>query len=337
MAAAKPQGGGWTGGGGLFLLLACTLTQQSKGSPTGVPLSTRWLNSFKLQSCCRIQELAEPKKPAHANDPRLVWGNQETIRTLSRGAVRALPSPRTVALAKPKQDFGKHQCRSLFLYSCGQESTIWEHPPLVNFGFPSDRLLRLSEPKKYQAAYLQQRPCQSPEWPVSPAALTYKASPRILELARPKVLHPEFLLAREVPTQVTNAVASARASSRLQHLAEPRVREVTCCYEHSFPESVICPVSKLAQKAIASPRTLELARAKRLHPDYVPLRDAEWPVTKAAKHAVATPRLVELAQPCKRPPMGSVQFNPDAFTVNETAKKATCSARILDLARPIKH
>ncbi|KAM7112474.1 sperm microtubule associated protein 2-like isoform 3-T3 [Ciconia maguari] len=221
--------------------------------------------------------------------------------------------------------------------SCGRKSTIWERPPLVDFDSPSDRLLKLSEPKKYQAAYLQQRPRPSPEWPVSPAALSYKASPRILELARPKALHPEFLLAREVPTQVTNVAALARASSRLQCLAEPRVRKVTCCYEHSFPESVIRPVSKLAQEAIASPRTLELAGAKRLHPDYVPLRDAAWPVTKTAKHAVATPRLVELAQPCKRPPMGSAQFNPDAFTVKETAKKATCSARIRDLARPIKH
>ncbi|KAM6362540.1 sperm microtubule associated protein 2-like isoform 2-T2 [Alca torda] len=221
---------------------------------------------------------------------RLVWGNQETIWTLSRGALTAQPSPRIAALAKPKKDFSKHQCR----------------------------------------------PRQSPEWPVSPAALRYKASPRILELARPKVLHPEFLMAREVPTQVTTVAILARASSRLQCLAEPRVRKVTCCYELGFPESVIRPVSKFAQEAIASPRTLELARAKRLHPDYVPLRDAEWPVTKAAKRAVATPRLVELAQPCKRPSMGSVQFNPDAFTVKEAAKKATCSARIEELARPIK-
>ncbi|XP_009949179.1 PREDICTED: testicular haploid expressed gene protein, partial [Leptosomus discolor] len=248
----------------------------------------------------------------------LVWGNQETIWTLSQGALTARPSPRTEALAKPKQDFGKHQCRSVMC-------------------FPSDRLLKLSEPKKYQAAYLQQRPHQSPEWPVSPAALRYKASPRILELAQPKVLHPEFLPAREVPTRVTNVAALARASSRLQRLAEPRVRKVTHCYEHGFPESVIRPVSKWALEAIASPRTLELARAKRLHPDCVPLRDAEWPVTKAAKHAVVTPRLVELARPCTRIPMRLAQFNPEAFTVKEAAKKASCSARIQDLARPIKH
>ncbi|XP_009976118.1 PREDICTED: testicular haploid expressed gene protein-like, partial [Tauraco erythrolophus] len=281
----------------------------------------------------RIRELAEPKKAACANDRRLVWGNQETIWTLSQSAMTIQPSPRTVALAKPKKDFGKHQCRSVI---CGRESTIWERPLVPDFRVPSDRLLKLSEPKKYHAAYLQQRPRESPQWPVSRAALSYEASPRILELARPKALHPEFLWAREVPTRVTNVAASARASSRLQRLAEPRVREVTCFYEDSFLESVIRPVSKSAQKAIASPRTLELARAKRLHLDYVPPRDAAWPVTKAAKQAVATPRLVELAQPCKRPPMNLAQFNPDAFTVKEAAKKATCSARIQDLARPIK-
>ncbi|XP_008946467.1 PREDICTED: ADP-ribosylation factor-like protein 9, partial [Merops nubicus] len=268
-------------------------------------------------------------------EAQFVWGNQETIRTLSRSALTAQLSPRTAALARPKRDFGKHHCRPLFLYSCGRESTIWERPPLVDFYLPSDRLLKLSEPKKCQAAYLQQRPHQSPQWPVSPAAQRYKASPWILELARPKVLHPEFLMAREVPAPVTN-VALARASSRLEHLAEPRVRKVTCCYEHSSPESVIRPVSKSAQKAIVSPRTLELARAKSLHPGYVPLRGAKWPVTKAAKHAVATTRLRELAQPCKRPPMSSVQFNADAFTVKEAAKKAACSARIQELARPIR-
>ncbi|KAM6345906.1 sperm microtubule associated protein 2-like [Podargus strigoides] len=281
----------------------------------------------------RIRKLAEPKKAARPNDPWLRWGNQDTIWTLSRSAVTAQPSERTLALAKPKQDFSKHQSRPLFLYSCGRESVIWEHPPPVNFDFPSDRLLKLSEPRKYQAAYLQQRPRQSAEWPVSSAALKYKASSRILGLAQPRMLHPDFLLAREVPTQVPT---QARASSRLQRLAEPRIRKVTYDYEHSFPESVIRPVSKFAQEAIASSRTLELARARRLHPDYMPIRDAEWPVTKAAKHAVATPRLVKLAQPCKRPPMLLAQFRPDAFTVKEAAKKAICSARIEELACPIK-
>ncbi|XP_053921212.1 testicular haploid expressed gene protein-like isoform X2 [Cuculus canorus] len=206
---------------------------------------------------------------------------------------------RIYKVAEPKKVACANDPRPLFVYSCGRESTIWERPLLEKFSFPSDRLLKLAEPKKYQPAYLEKRPRQSPEWPVSPAALNYRASPRILELARPKVPHPEFLMARELPTKVTNAAALARASSRIQHLAEPRIRKITYLYENIFLESVIRPVSKFAHQAIASPRTVELARPKRLHADYVPLRDAEWPVTHAAKHAVATPRILELAQPCK--------------------------------------
>ncbi|XP_009873044.1 PREDICTED: testicular haploid expressed gene protein-like, partial [Apaloderma vittatum] len=262
-------------------------------------------------------------------ETKLVFGNQETIWTLSRGAVTAQVSPRILALAKPKREFGKHQCRSVV---CGRESPIWERPLLGGISVPPDRLLKLSEPKKCHAAYLQERPRDSPQWPVSAAAQSYKASLRILELSRPKVLHSEFQPLREVPTQVTNVT---RASSRLQRLAEPRVRSVTCCSELGPLESAIRPVSEGAQRAIASPRILELAKAKKLHPDYLPLRDVEWPVTKAAKCAVLTPRLVELAKPCKRPSMSSVQFNPDAFTVKDAAKKAICSARIQDLARPI--
>ncbi|KAK2541690.1 Arl9 [Columba guinea] len=283
---------------------------------------------------CWIRELAEPKTAACANAHRLVWGNQETIWTLSRGAATAQPSPRIVALAKPKKDFSRNQCRPLFLYSCGRESTIWERPLLVNFGLPSDRLLKLAEPKKCHPAYLQQRLRQSSGWPVSPAAMNYKATPWIQKLAQPKMLHPEFQPAREVPTQVTNVLA--RSSSRLQCLAGPRVVKASSFYENIYPEAVIRPVSKFAQEATASPRTLELAMAKRLHPDFVPMRGAEWPVTQAAKQAVATPRLVELAQPCKRPPMSFAQFNPDAFTVKETAKRAICSPRIKELAQPIK-
>ncbi|XP_064004663.1 sperm microtubule associated protein 2-like [Pogoniulus pusillus] len=310
-----------------------TAEQAAQAASVTKPLPFRvpcCLSAHSHDSFDRIKKPEKPRTAACASDPRLVWGNQETIWPLSRGAVTARLLPRTAALAKPKKDFSKYQ------RSYGRELTIWERPLIVSFAFPSDRLLKLSEPKKYHPAYLLQRPRQSPEWPVSRAALRYKASPRILELALPKVLHPEFLPAREVPARVTNAEALAKASLRLQLLAEPPVREATSCYGNSVPESVISPVSKLALEAVASPRILELARAKGLHPDYMPLRDAERPVTKAAKRAVATPRLVELAQPRKRPPMSSAHFNPDAFTVKEAAKKATCSARIKDLAQPIK-
>lgn len=44
---------------------------------------------------------------------RLVWGDQETIWTLSWGALTAQPSARILSLSKPKKDFSKYECRSV--------------------------------------------------------------------------------------------------------------------------------------------------------------------------------------------------------------------------------
>ncbi|XP_005045034.1 PREDICTED: testicular haploid expressed gene protein-like isoform X1 [Ficedula albicollis] len=274
----------------------------------------------------RIHVLAEPKPVFCESSPRLAWGDQETIWTLSWGALTARPSARILSLSKPKTDFSKYRCRPV----------IGGRSPLAKFGYPSERLLRLAEPKKYLPAYLEKRARESPEWPVSLAAQNYNASQRILELARPKGLHPDFVPAREVPTRVSSFATSANASVRVQKLAEPLIRELTCCSRHTHPSSVISTVSRLPQKAIASPRTIELSKPRQLPAKYAPPRDPEWPVTEAAKRAVARPRVLELAQPSTRPRMGLTTLNPDAFRVKEAAKKAVCSPRLQELARPIQ-
>ncbi|KAL2304967.1 hypothetical protein Nmel_006934 [Mimus melanotis] len=274
----------------------------------------------------RIHILAEPKPVFCESSPRLVWGDQEMIWTLSWGALTARPSARILSLSKPKKDFSKYECRPV----------IGGRPPLAKFGYPSERLLRLAKPKKYLPAYLEQRTRQSPEWPVSLAARNYHASQRILELAQPKGLHPDFVPAREVPTRVSSFATSANALVRVQKLAEPLIRELACCSRHTHPSSVISTVSRSPQKAIASPRTTELSKPKQLHANYVSPRDPEWPVTEAAKRAVATPRVLELAQPSTRSRMGLTTLNPHAFRVKETAMKAACSPRLQELARPIQ-
>uniref|UniRef100_A0A8U7MQX6 Uncharacterized protein n=1 Tax=Corvus moneduloides TaxID=1196302 RepID=A0A8U7MQX6_CORMO len=274
----------------------------------------------------RIHVLAEPKQRFCDSSPRLVWGTQQMIWTPSWGAMTARPSARILSLSKPKKDYSEYQCRC--------RPVIGGRPPLAKFGYPSERLLRLAEPKKYLAAYLEQRARESPEWPVSPAARNYNASQRILELARPKLLHPDFLPAREVPTEVSKFATSASASARIQQLAEPLIREMTCCSRHTHPGPAISAVSR-SQKVIASPRTIELSRPKQLHADYAHPRDPEWPVTEAAKRAVATPRVLELAQPSARPRVGLTAYNPDAFRVKEAALKAACSQRLQELAQPI--
>ncbi|XP_041251718.1 testicular haploid expressed gene protein-like [Onychostruthus taczanowskii] len=287
------------------------------------------VNSMFVLFCYfgRIEVLADPKPLfCQVSSPTLVWGNQETIWTLSPGAMTARPSARTLYLCKPKKDFTKYgrSCRPV----------IGGNPLLVKYGYPSERLLRLSEPKKYLPAYLAQRSRESPEWPVSLAAQNYNASKRILQLAQPKGLHPDFMPPREVPTEVSSLAVSAKASARVQKLAEPLIREMTCCPTHTKPGVVTSTVS--SRKVVASPRTIELSKPKQLHPKFLPARDPEWPVTKAAKRAVATERIVGLAQPSARPRMGLTALNPDAFRVKESALKAVCSPRLEKLAQPIQ-
>ncbi|EMP25582.1 Testicular haploid expressed gene protein, partial [Chelonia mydas] len=226
--------------------------------------------------------------------------------------------------------------RHLFLYSCGRMSEIWQRPPLMDFALPSPRILKLAEPKKYQTVYLKQRPRSSPVWPVPTAALTCEASQRVQELACPKSVHPGFELDRKVETQIADTARMTLTPPRTQRLAQPKIQKNTLCYDRGSPESAIRPVSRAAQQAVASVRTLELAKAKEVPHEYLPARDTEWPVTKAAKHAVPTPRIEELSQPCKRPTANLAQFDPDAFFVKESAKKAVCSSRLQKLAHPIE-
>ncbi|XP_026509069.1 testicular haploid expressed gene protein-like [Terrapene carolina triunguis] len=300
-----------------------------------------FVSYFCSYSSDRIRELARPKKPKAAWEnysSRLEWGNQETIWPFSLSALTARPTPRIMFLAKPKKIFNSDLQRRLclFLYSCGRMSEIWQRPPLMDLALPSPRILKLAEPKKYQTAYLKQRPRSSPEWPMPTAALTYEASQRVLELARPKSVHPGFVLDRKVERQITDTARMTLTPPRTQRLAQPKIQKNTLCSNRGSPESMIRPVSRSAQQAVASVRTLELAKAKVVSPEYLPARDTERPVTKAAKHAVTTPRIEELSQPCKRPTANLAQFDPDAFLVKESAKKAVCSSRLQKLARPIE-
>ncbi|KAM7167236.1 sperm microtubule associated protein 2-like [Macrochelys suwanniensis] len=249
----------------------------------------------------------------------------------------ARPTPRIMSLAKPKKiSDGSLQSRRLFLYSCGRMSEIWQRPTLMDLALPSPRILKLAEPKKYQTAYLKQRPRSSPEWPMPTAALTCEASQRVLELARPKSVHPGFMLNRKVGTHIRDIARMTLTTPRTQLLAQPKIQKNTLCYDRGSPESMIRPVSRAAQQAVASVRTLELAKAKEVSGAYLPVRDTEWPVTKAAKHAVTTPRIEALSQPGKRLTADLAQFNPDAFSVKESAKKAVCSSRLQKLAHPIE-
>ncbi|XP_053146919.1 testicular haploid expressed gene protein-like isoform X2 [Hemicordylus capensis] len=288
----------------------------------------------------RLQELAKPKKEKDVWNftRKLIWGNQDPIWPVASRALMSQPSIRTLLLAKPKRNFdGNIQRRPLYVYSCGRESELWERPPRLYSVVPSERILQLAEPRQLSSTYLQQRPRSYPAWPISFSALCCKASQRVLDLAQPRPLNPSVTLPKEAETHVKRSTLNAVASQRTQHLAQPVMKKASVGYENRYLEAPIRQVSLAAQQAVATPRILELAKAKMLHTMTFPDRPAEWPVSLAARHAVASPRLEALAQPPKRAPTNFVQFNPEAFTVKESAKRAFCSNRIKALAQPISH
>ncbi|XP_048159016.1 testicular haploid expressed gene protein-like isoform X5 [Corvus hawaiiensis] len=232
----------------------------------------------------RIHVLAEPKQRFCDSSPRLVWGTQQMIWTPSWGAMTARPSARILSLSKPKKDYSEYQCRC--------RPVIGGRPPLAKFGYPSERLLRLAEPKKYLPAYLEQRARESPEWPVSPAARNYNASQRILELARPKPLHPDFLPAREVSRSQKVIV-----SPRTIELSRPK--QLHADYAH--PRDPEWPVTEAAKRAVATPRVLELAQpSARPRVGLTAYNPDAFRVKEAALKAACSQRLQELAQPILR-------------------------------------
>ncbi|XP_077201801.1 sperm microtubule associated protein 2-like isoform X2 [Paroedura picta] len=282
----------------------------------------------------RLQQLAEPKKVKDVwnYSSRLVWGNQETIWPLPRRAVTGLPPARILDLAKPKKNFAqKPQPRPSIVLSY----EIWEHPMNTHDSMPSERILHLSEPKQCSPVYLEQRPRSSPLWHINPPALSCTPSQRILNLSQPRTLSPSFILPKEVETPVSHAARTASASPRMHHLSQPIVKKIIPHYENRFVESPIRKVSPAALQAIASPRLAELSRPRALPAESCPDRSAEWPVSRAAMKVMASPRIGELAQRPARASTNFVQFNPEAFTVKETAINARCTDRLRKLAEPI--
>nr|XP_008114863.1 PREDICTED: testicular haploid expressed gene protein-like [Anolis carolinensis] len=240
-------------------------------------------------------------------------------------------------LAKPKEVKDVwNLSRSLFKYSCGRVSEIWHRPPDLYSIMPSERILQLAEPRQYLDIYLKQRPRSSAQWTVSPPAIHCNASPRILLLSQPRPLNPYFVLPREAETQVSLSSKRASASLRTERLAQPVVKNCIVYYDNRCVEAPIRRVNPAALQAVASPRVVELAKAKTLPSECAPDRSAMWPVSSAAKNAVATSRLEELAMPPKRAPTFLVQFDPDAFVVKDAAKNALCSDRLKQLSQPVK-
>ncbi|CAO2639589.1 Testicular haploid expressed gene protein-like, partial [Lemmus lemmus] len=265
---------------------------------------------------------------------RLFWGNQDPIRPLSDAALKAQLTKRIEDLAQPKL-VSRHYVpnRAQYYYSCGRESVIWEIPPPALLTRPSKRIQMLAKPNRFK---MQCLPNSSLSYDVPPEALHYSdPSPRILQLSIAKGTDPNYFPPKSIETKISFSTLSAVASPRIVDLAHPRIKIEGLCYEREKSELPIRPVAPAALLAKPTDRTIKLAKSKPVHEDYLPVRDARWPVSYAAAHSRVSGRVQELANPPTRASVHIVFYDPDVFKVKPSALKAQCSPRVKELAEPI--
>ncbi|XP_017373981.1 testicular haploid expressed gene protein-like [Cebus imitator] len=291
-----------------------------------------------VRICCfsrkRIQNLSKPKKQWGTPDRKLFWGNQDPIRPVSQGALKIQLTKRLEKLAQPKE-VSHHYVpnRPQYYYSCGRESVIWQMNPPALFRQPSKRLQRLAQPSGFKRQCLLNRPFS--DYLTRDSLQISDPSPRILQLSIAKGTDPKYHPSKNMQTNISLSTLSATPSPRIVDLAHPRIKLEGLCYERQRTELPIRPVTPAAMLAKPSPRTIALAKSKSVHQDYLPDRDAHWPVSYAATHSKASPRIQELANPNKRAPVHIVYYDPDVFKVKPAALKAHCPQRIRELAQPL--
>ncbi|XP_047654071.1 testicular haploid expressed gene protein-like [Phacochoerus africanus] len=283
----------------------------------------------------RIQDLSRPKKQWGAPDRKLLWGNQDPIRPVSRGALKAQLTERLDNLAQPKEVSHRHvPNRAHYFCSCGRESVIWEIPPPALLCRPSKRIQKLAEPNRFKTGYLINRPFS--DYLTRESLQISGPSPRILRLSVAKGTNPNYVPPKSIETKISTSALNAVATPRIVDLAQPRIKIEGLCFERESNEMPIRPVSRAALLASASPRTLALARARPPHRDYLLPRDVHWPVSRAALHSKISPRIQELANPNTRSPMHIIYYDPEVFKVKPAALKTQCSPRLQELAEPLR-
>uniref|UniRef100_A0A2K6F5P1 Sperm microtubule associated protein 2 like n=1 Tax=Propithecus coquereli TaxID=379532 RepID=A0A2K6F5P1_PROCO len=254
---------------------------------------------------------------------KLFWGNQDPIRPVSQGALKAQLTQRLEDLAQHKKVSCLYvpnrlvcMCYQVTLSGVLRENEHRTQSFYLNFMFPcayrpfSDYLARAS----LQIA---------------------DPSPRILRLSIAKSTDPNYLPPKNIETKISISTLTAVATPRIVDLAHPRRKIEGLCYERQKSEMPIRPVAPAALQATAGPRTVALAEAKPLHQDYLPGRDAYWPVSHAATHSKVSPRIEELANPSARSPGHIVYYDPEVFNVKPAALKARCSQRVRELSEPL--
>ncbi|RDD36778.1 Testicular haploid expressed gene protein-like [Trichoplax sp. H2] len=193
----------------------------------------------------RIQALAQPK----LLPTQFVMDRPSASWSVSNSAKNYNMSQRIETLAQPKQLPSNFQ---LDRYNISVAESA------LKYGQASARIEQLAQPKKpftvrpWSAVYESQQPTKKRK--KRRVSITdYECSDRILELSKPKRLHPKFLTDRVHIDTVSMAATKAHASVRIQQLAKSKVYHINH-EDHSLK------VSKRALNAECSLRIEELAK-----------------------------------------------------------------------------
>ncbi|XP_067824729.1 sperm microtubule associated protein 2-like [Heptranchias perlo] len=238
------------------------------------------------------------------------------------------------------------------LYILSSESEFYEPCGTPNEQGNAPRYLKLSEHKKLNKNFQLNRPSI---WPVKPATMKAKPTPRTRELAKPKAVHKDVKPERSIYTEGQSKAADGRYPKgktsrsnkepiiyadvpRFVYLSEPKKLAEGYVSSSSSP---IWPVSPRTMRATPTDRILELAKPKQLHKDWRPSRPpySTVGISEDVLTASNSPRSDELARhktyidpPARKSYLWDYPFWDNE--ISEEAKTRTPTDRILELAKP---
>ncbi|XP_006171793.1 testicular haploid expressed gene protein [Tupaia chinensis] len=188
----------------------------------------------------------------------------------------------------------------------------------------SPRVEELARPRRFYLEYYNNNRT-TPIWPIPRPTLEYQASSRLKALAAPKVRSNMWSINVSEVSQVSRAAQMAVPTPRILQLAKPRA-----------PAPLLeewDPVPRPKPHVSDYSRLLHLAMPKAQSDKCVPDRAPRWEVLDAAKRAVASPRTIALAKPKVRQDFNQT-YNP--YSVSPASLVARASPRLQELAAP-KH
>ena len=159
------------------------------------------------------------------------------------------------------------------------------------------------------------------------ATLVHVASKRIQKLAKPKDVHPEYIMDRTAPMQVTPGAQKCVSSNRTQLLSLPKMHKEDIRAETSLGHF---PISTAAKRANATEHIIRLAQPKHCNVMYKGKKEVLWPVTVSAKKTEPSQKIKELARPR---PIINEEYDP--YTVTLSALHAFATPRVNKLSVPL--